>query len=265
MKENQSPTLSSLISHTSYLKCKTNSSFTLVELLVVIVIIAILAGMLLPALNKAHAMAHSTSCKNNLKTLGTSVYLYSSAHDDIMLPPHQGNVSSSPRWTLLLMGLNPRNNAYDTYQMTNGQYFGLKTYLCPTMEGNHPLDGVSTGGSWWNWKPTYGLNEMLYPNDTIYFKITKYKNPTMKYMMGDVWKCTSTTAYDKTEGVWRWRSSKGVYSDYGMIAGRHNLTANINFIDGHVAAEKIINPDNPFETGPLQWTSVNYTRLSCNY
>ena len=151
--------------------CKSGrkANFTLVELLIVVAIIAILAGMLLPALNSARAMAHSTSCKNNLKTLGTSVQLYSSANDDTMLPPHQGSPSSGPRWTLLLMGPNPKtNNTYDAWQMTNGQYFGIKTYLCPTLEGSHLLDGSN---AWWHWNPSYGINQFLYPgqaNDESY-------------------------------------------------------------------------------------------------
>ena len=123
--------------------------FTLIELLIVIAIIAILAAMLLPALNKAREKAYSIACLNNLKQLGAGIAMYVNESDD-MLPYStycDPSVSSKPQFSY-----RPFYSARNIFECDNlGRLFGppptpviggtgliksAKVYFCPTI--NNP-------------------------------------------------------------------------------------------------------------------------------
>ena len=189
-----------------------NRNFTLIELLVVIAIIAILAAMLLPALNRARETAKTSSCRNNLKQMGTFILLYADSHDGrlIRYMPNGGLWTKTNRGELFLAG-------------TIDKAMAAKLLKCPS-----DPEPFANAGDTSMVKSSYGLNALIggkrqsftaHPSRTCVLADTAAGNPD------------DGTPIRMDPNVAKQRN----HLLYGAL--RHANSVNVLFLDWHVASK----------------------------
>ena len=227
------------------------NGFTLIEILVVIGIIAILAAMLFPALNRARDAAKRMSCLNNIRQVGCGVLQYGLDHDDIIVPYKIGATESrgltgedGVPWSYIIAPyLGIRDTSWNTDNASKAYWYPSSrrlpgTLLCPAVSRTTYYIGMIYYGML-----SYNIGGDLWYNDPYYTSRTvmKFSNVTgssKKAMICD--SVYSERAVHFYEGP-----DLSASEDAGYFAvdnrgkrisrKRHARSTNFVYLDGHTA------------------------------
>ena len=195
-------------------------TFTLIELLVVIAMIAILAGMLLPALNRAKKTAVTTQCINLKKQGVLALLQYAQDNNEAMLIPYLATkLPSAPKTT------------YGEYLVYLKYMDNMRSVCCPLVEEAYKADDqIATKG-------VFGLRNGRLPLSAqtgicgYFYPLKQVRDPGRFYLLVDTY-----FAPDQSDHKSSYMYYMGRFLANHVLAFSHMRKAVIGYGDGHAAA-----------------------------
>ena len=226
------------------MKNKKKCRFTLVELLVVIAVIAILVGLLLPALNSARETAKQIKCTSSQRQLALAMAQYSSQNNDYNVPQNYWTGDHN-RWFwnesfIQLCGVNTKKlwNMYPQWRLS---------FLCDTVAprtetgfAQYAELGDVYGMSYWNTTPVQDPAAPGY-SENLVTHMAKVKQPSVRFLYGEVPKNGRgrlSPGGDGRDPNAHWWKIGDNGTDELAVAYRHKgkQYVNVVYLDGHAAS-----------------------------